>query len=112
MGKIAKNKKNRCPQYLSKESRKLWHELLTEYQIEDSAGLKILLTALEAFDRAKASREKIDLDGMVIQGPAGRMIAHPLCTVERDARAQFLAALKQLNLDVEGLKDIGRPPEN
>ncbi len=35
---------------------------------------------------------------------------HPLLAAERDARAQMLAALKALNLDLEPLKDRGRPP--
>jgi hypothetical protein len=36
--------------------------------------------------------------------------SHPLCAVVRDMRAQVYSGLKQLNLDIEPLKDIGRPP--
>jgi glutathione S-transferase len=40
----------------------------------------------------------------------GQPKPHPLLATERDARAQFLAALKALNLDLEPLRDrVGRP---
>ena len=40
----------------------------------------------------------------------GQVKSHPLLSVERDSRAQYLAALKALNLDLEPLRDKpGRP---
>ena len=45
-------KTSRAPGHLSKEAKKFWKSLISEYAIEDVAGLKILRVALEAFDRA------------------------------------------------------------
>lgn len=100
----------RAPQRLSPEARKLWRTLAGEYGIADEAGQVILTTALEAFDRMRAAQLRIEQDGTVTTDRFGQLKAHPLLTVERDSRSQFLAALKQLNLDVEPLADrAGRP---
>jgi P27 family predicted phage terminase small subunit len=100
----------KAPDHLSKEAKEMWEGVLTEYKIEDVAGLKILQASLEAWDRAQASREVIDLEGMQVKDRFKQMKAHPLITVERDARSQFLQGLKALNLDLEPIKNIGRPP--
>lgn len=98
------------PRHLSKEARQIFRGLCGEYGIEDVAGLKILRVALEAFDRAQAARVAIDKDGMTVFDKAGQIKPHPLLPVERDARAAFLAGLKALNLDLEPIRGIGRPP--
>jgi P27 family predicted phage terminase small subunit len=98
------------PKRLSAEARKSWQKVVDEYQIVDDTGLIILTTAFEAFDRMRSAQEQIKLEGMTSTDRFGQVKAHPLLTVERDARAQFLAALKALNLDVEPLADRpGRP---
>jgi len=100
----------RAPGHLSKEAKKIWKGLLSEYGIEDIAGLKILRVSLEAFDRAQAAREKIDLEGMTIKDKFDQTKPHPLLANERDSRAAFLSGLKALNLDLEPLRDKpGRP---
>ena len=99
-----------APEHLSKDSRATWAALMDEYCLSDIAGQQILLAALEARDRATAARKAIDRDGMTITGRDGQAKAHPLLTVERDNRAAFLAGLKHLNLDIEPVKEIGRPP--
>lgn len=100
----------RAPKHLSKEAKKIWKSLITEYGIEDIAGLKILRVALEAFDRAQAAREKIDLEGMTVEDRYGQMKPRSLIACERDSRAAFLSGLKALNLDIEPLRDgPGRP---
>lgn len=107
---------SRAPGHLSKESKRLWRELLEEYSIQDSAGLRILRTTLEAYDRSQSCRLIIDGgngkdgEGMQILDRFSQSKPHPLLTVERDARAAFLAGLKALNLDLEPLRDgRGRP---
>lgn len=101
---------NRAPNHLSKEARRIWKEILEEYDIADAAGLHILRVALEAYDRAQAAREAIDQDGMTLKDKFGQTKPHPLLPIERDSRAAFLAGLKALNLDLEPLRDRpGRP---
>ena len=95
---------------ISTEARRLKKKIVEEYDIDDAAGLRILETACEAFDRMRQAQKVIQADGMTVKDRWNQIKAHPLCSVERDARAQFLAALKALNLDVEPVKGIGRPP--
>ena len=103
-------KKPTPPKNFSTEARKIWGQLVGDYGIHDSAGLAILKTGLEAYDRAASARKAIDDDGMTIKDRFGAPKPHPLLACERDARAQWLAALKLLNLDLEPLRDRpGRP---
>ena len=95
---------------LSAEARKWWRKVGEDYEITDPAGILLLQTALEAFDRMRGAQESIANDGATVSDRFGQMRAHPMITVERDARAAMLAALKALNLDLEPLRDrIGRP---
>ena len=104
--------KIKAPKHLSKESKKIWSEILTEYSIDDAAGLRILRVALEAYDRAQSARTAIDKTGMMFNDRFGAPKPHPLLPIERDSRQSFLAGMKALNLDLEPLHDRpGRPPE-
>ena len=100
------------PSHLSDEAREWWDNLTAEYGIEDEAGRLLLQSAMEAFDRVRDAQAAITRDGVTVADRFGQIKNHPMLTAERDARAQMLTALKQLNLDVEPLRDApGRPPE-
>lgn len=101
--------KQRSPYGLTPESRRWFKKMVDEYQIVDTGGLLILQTGMEAFDRMRAAQTTIKKDGLTFLDKAGQIKSHPLCSVERDARTQMMAALKSLNLDLEPLKNIGRP---
>ena len=95
---------------MSVEARSWWRKLSREYEISDEAGRLLLLMSLEAFDRLRGAQRAIKKDGVSVKDRWGQVKPHPLLTTERDARAQMLMALKQLNLDVEPLRDRpGRP---
>lgn len=106
-----KNSGPKAPRHLSREAKAWWRKLSSEYQLDDTAGRLLLQTALEAFDRMKAAADQIESEGATVTDRFGQAKPHPLLAAERDARSQMLAALKQLNLDVEPLRDApGRPP--
>ena len=95
---------------LSAEARSLRKAIVAEYGVEDPAGLAVLHAGLEALDRMREAQRAIAQDGVTVRDRFGQLKAHPLLPVERDARAQFLGAIKQLNLDLEPLHDgTGRP---
>jgi len=95
---------------LSYQAKKLKKAILKEYDITDEAGIAILQTALDAFDLMNNCQEEVDEQGLTVTGDRGQIKAHPLLSVIRDSRAQFLMALKHLNLDLEPLRDkAGRP---
>jgi P27 family predicted phage terminase small subunit len=103
-------KKIAPPKHLSAEAKKIWRGIISEYDIDDIAGLKILRVALEAYDRAEKCRTMIEKHGMMLKDRFGAPKSHPLLPVERDNRAAFLAGLKALNLDILPLRDgPGRP---
>ena len=90
---------------LSKEAQ-TWHDRLQEsYAVVDDAGLLLLQTAFEAFDRMRKAQIQVQADGQTLLDRFDQQKPHPMLPVERDARAQMLAALKQLNFDVEPIKD-------
>lgn len=95
---------------LSKEALKIQNSILKEYDINDEAGLAILKTGMESYDLMQKSQKIVERDGLTVAGDRGGIKAHPLLAVIRDSRAQFLMALKHLNLDLEPIKGIGRPP--
>ena len=103
-------KKSTAPKHLSTEARSWWDRLLAEYGISDDGGRLLLQTALESFDRMRGCQDAVTNDGVQVKDRFGQLKPHPLLATERDARAQMLAALKALNLDVEPLRDgPGRP---
>jgi hypothetical protein len=58
----------------------------------------------------RAAQKVLAKEGLVLEDRFAQKKAHPLCAVEKDCRAQVYAGLRALNLDLEPLKDIGRPP--
>jgi hypothetical protein len=97
------------PAHLGEEGRTLWAGIQLQYGIDDPAGLELLRQAAEAADRIASVRRQIDQAGelLVIKGIPR---VHPLCMVERDQRAALVRCLRNLNLDLEPLRDRpGRP---
>jgi len=93
------------------EARKIVKRLASEYQIDDPAGEHLLVTFADACSLELDCMDRIALDGLMVEDRFGQKKAHPLISSARDARAQKLAALKALNIDLEPLHDKpGRPP--
>ncbi|MGE0579657.1 hypothetical protein [Reyranella sp.] len=78
----------------------MWQELQQQYGIEDSAGLLLLTSAMEAHTRIERARAIIKREGEVVLDRFGQRKANPACQVERDARSGMLMALRQLRLEL------------
>lgn len=103
-------KKSDPPGHLSREGKALWRRLLAEYGIDDAGGLVVLAVCCEALDRMRGAQQAVLAEGQTVTDRFGQVKAHPLLSVERDARSAFLQALKSLNLDLEPLQArIQRP---
>lgn len=87
---------------MEQTEQKLWKEIITTYRFDDAAALTMLRTALEAHQRARRCRERIDADGEAIVDRWGQLKPHPLLAAERDARAALISGFKALNLDLGG----------
>jgi hypothetical protein len=92
------------------EARKEAKRLIDEYEISDAGGLVLIQTFADAFTTELNAQDIVNKEGLTSKDRFGQTRAHPLLTVIRDSRAQKMAALKQLNLDLEPLKEKpGRP---
>lgn len=88
-----------APKTLSPSARKWWRLISDEYKINDPAGLLLLTSALEAFDRMREAQETLRSEGATIRDRFDQAKAHPATVTERDSRAAMLSALKALQLD-------------
>ena len=108
--KSPKTQQRLPPKSLSAEGGAIWKRLLADYEINDEAGLLLLQTGLEAYDRLKQCQQAIQRDGPQVLDRFGYLKAHPLLPAERASRTQMLAAFKALHLDIEPLHaQPGRP---
>lgn len=104
-------KKLKPPKHLKAAGAAFWGDVQAEYAIADGAGLALLTAAAEALDRMRAAQAAIAEHGELVPDRYGQLKTNPACTLERDSRNGFLAAVRQLNLDLEPLRDApGRPP--
>lgn len=110
MGNTQRTDNSRPPRSLGPEGRTLWRRLRAEYGIQDAGGLALLRTACECRDLEVDAMQQARQDGLSTVDRYGQRRPHPLLSAARDARAQMLAALRALNLDVEPLRPgVGRP---
>ncbi len=97
------------PKHLSKESKDIWNRINKEWDL-DPAGLLILQSALESWDRLKQAQNLIAKQGLTVVDKYGQVKMNPAVQIERDSRALMLRHLKALNLDLEPLNSRpGRP---
>ncbi len=95
------------PAGLSAEARKLWSDVINEFELPAHAA-KTLHVACQTLDRLRQSQKAIAADGIVIDGRQGPR-PHPAIAIERDSRTAFLRAMRELGLDLE-LPASPRPP--
>jgi P27 family predicted phage terminase small subunit len=89
------------PEHLSDEAKAWWQELCAEFDFA-TCDLKRLQCAAESWDRAQEARAILAREGITYTDENGKPRKHPAVGVERDARTQFLRALRELGVDVEG----------
>src|SRR5262249_23708100 len=85
------------PDQLGETEQAIWNAVIGDWK-GSSASYYVLLSGLEAHMRARQARETIDDEGMTIIGRDGQPKAHPLCTVERDARRAFQQTFRSLGI--------------
>lgn len=91
------------PTDLTPASQKLFRRITRDWGIVDEPGLTFVLTAMQCRDRIEEARAVIRRDGITVLDRYGVPKLHPAVSVEKQARAGLLAALKALNLDLETL---------
>jgi phage terminase small subunit len=99
------------PAGLSADAANLWRALQREYGINDVGGLTLLQLACESFDAMRQAQALVAEHGACTLDRFGCLKGNPAATIVRDSRTAMLAAMRQLHLDIEPLRDgPGRPP--
>ena len=93
------------------DGKRLWTELTQDYGIADAGGQALLVVACEALDRMRGAQKLIEKHSICVKTAGGGLKTNPAVATERDARNGFLAAIRQLNLDVQPPNPApGKPP--
>ena len=96
------------PSHLSAESRRMWEEIASEYELE-AHDLRRLRLACEAWDRCQGARRALAKTGVIYKDRWGCPRKHPLVSVEENARLQCIRILRKLGIDY-ATSEAPRPP--
>lgn len=98
------------PAHLSPAARAWWSSIYRVYAMEPP-HLRVLTAACESWDRCEQARQELAAAGALTYADRnGIFRSHPAVAIERDARAAFRSALKQLRLDEDEPRSVlGRP---
>ena len=98
------------PRPLGPDGQALWDRINADFLIDDAGGIELLALACAATDRASSCAATIEADGLTVPaGKDGGIRQHPLLPAEAAARAQVASCLKLLGVNVEPIRDVGRP---
>jgi len=92
------------------EAKVVRQKIQKEYGIEDSYGLYLLDRLEEDHGLLLELQRSIKKQGLITLDRYGAERPNPLLATLKDTKSRILATLKQLNLDLEPLRDgPGRP---
>jgi P27 family predicted phage terminase small subunit len=97
------------PAHLSEATKAWWIEIAGEFILK-SHHLKILECAADAWDRMTQARAILAAEGLAVSTSEDGQKLHPAFVAERDSRAAFLKAVRELDLDSEPKPSDRRPP--
>jgi hypothetical protein len=86
----------------------LWASITAEYDIDDAGGIETLMQICAAADRLGEVAAQIARDGLTVHSKSG-LREHPLLKMELGLRAFITRNLQRLGINVEPVKNIGRP---
>jgi phage terminase small subunit len=96
------------PTALSKNSQTWSKTMARQHDIVEGHRLSLLHLAARCLDTMEEARKQIARGGLTVPSQQG-IKSHPAVAVERDARAAFARLIKQLKLDKEVKRPVGRP---
>ena len=97
------------PKHLKPETARWWANVLSEFELEPH-HVRLLTLAAEAWDRCQQARQIIDKEGLTYEDRFGQPVSRPEVAIERDSRTAFARLLRELALDTEPPRAVGRPP--
>src|SRR6516165_1005731 len=91
------------PRHLGRHGMALWTAITSEYRVDDSGGIEMLMQACLAADRVEALAEQISRDGEVIRTKGG-MRSHPGLKDEIALRAFIVRTIRAMGLNYEPVR--------
>ncbi len=85
------------PPGLSPPAAKWFRDCVKQFRFRTAGELGVLAEAARALTRIEACAAAVKRDGLFIPGAKG-LVSHPGLRAETQARAQFLAACRQLGI--------------
>ena len=82
---------------LSDKAQALRKQIMDDYTLSP-AEQAVLDKALEALDTADEAHKAVEEHGVVVMDRFDQIVRNPAVGVAKDARAQFMAGMKQLGL--------------
>jgi phage terminase small subunit len=99
-----------APEHLS-PAMKQWSTQTVEAYVLEAHHLKLLEICASSWDTMVEARDTLRREGLTVPTGDGGRKAHPCAAILRDAKAQFMVGLRELDLD-EPMPSAGayRPP--
>jgi len=98
----------KAPKFLSAKSREFFREVINVYQLEDF-HIKLLILACESLDQIEIARLQIEKEGSYYINRFDEPRPHPALKEFKDNKIIFAKLIKQLDLEVEPKREVGRP---
>ena len=89
------------PEFLKKNGKKLWRDVLKDYAIHENHALTLLSEACSCIDRITECKEQIDKDGAFFKDRWSQFKEHPAAKSERDQKTLLARLLRELCLDIQ-----------
>ena len=99
----------KAPKHLERATKAWWRALVDEYELEPH-HVRLLTLAAEAWDRCQQARQVLAEKGLTYEDRFLQPHQRPECGIERDSRIAFARLMRELALDVEPPRQLGRPP--
>jgi phage terminase small subunit len=96
------------PSSLSPAAKVWWRGIVGSFELEPH-HLLVLSEAARSWDRCQEAAALVNRDGVVVVDRFGQQRQHPAVQIERDSRAAFLKAMRELDIDGAPDADV-RPP--
>lgn len=92
------------------EADELVRAICENWGIDDTECLIYLQRYREQFILYRKAEREVKHTGLTLIDRFKQRKVNPACLIQRDALASMLRILKDLNLDLEPLQEVGRPP--
>jgi phage terminase small subunit len=96
------------PPHLSPSAAEWWSLTVARYVLEEH-HLRLLTLACESWDRCEQARQRLEAEGLTVQGREG-LKPHPCAAIERESRLAFARLVRELDLDTEAPRPGSNSP--